>query len=285
VSEPVRRLALVTHQVQAVAEDILAGVLPLLREHAVELLLPPGERAKHPDLLRDAGDCCEVAREELADVDLCLVLGGDGTILRTLRLTRDLGVPVAGINLGQVGFFAAIARDRIAEDLPRVLAGEYVAHPLLGLSAQLNGTALRAVNDLVVGRGREPGIRRLSYSVNGVPLFDTRCDALVVATPAGSTAYNLAVGGPVLGTGVSGFVVSFVAPHSLVTRPLVAASGDTVLVVNQSGHTAVDVVADGEHVGSLEPYAGLEINSLPDVAELALLPEGSFYQQFRERFI
>ncbi|HZK49711.1 MAG TPA: NAD(+)/NADH kinase, partial [Thermoleophilia bacterium] len=215
----------------------------------------------------------------------CLVFGGDGTMLRALRMTRDLGVPVAGVNLGRVGYLATVGRDRIVEDLPRLLAGEFVTQPLLGLSTVCDGVTLRAVNDFVVGRGREGGVCRISYALNGNRLFDVRCDALVVATPAGSTAYNLSVGGPVVGVGVEGFVVSYVAPHALGVRSVVAAAGDVLTLTNESTHSAVEVLSDGEHVAELAPLANLEVGTIPALAALALLPGTDFYQHFAERFV
>lgn len=206
-------------------------------------------------------------------------------MLRALRMTRDLDVPVAGVNLGRVGFLATVQKDRVADDLPLMLDGGFEVQPLLGLSTGSDGSTLRAVNDLVIGRGREGGICRISYSINGVSLFDAPCDALVVATPAGSTAYNLAVGGPVIGIRVRGFVVSYVAPHSLVARAVVAAESDVVTVRNESAHTPVDILSDGEHVGSLQPLAALEIRTVPALATLALLPGSDFYRQFAERFV
>lgn len=282
-----RSVALFTHQVPEVSAQVLASVVPLLQAREVTLLLPPGEALKHPELQTEAAGqgCCEVAREELREADLCLVLGGDGTMLRALRMTRDLGVPVAGVNLGRVGFLAAIAKDAVAQDLPRLLDGGFAERPLLGLTAGSDGATLRAVNDFVVGRGREGGICRISYAINGVPLFSAPCDALVVATPAGSTAYNLAVGGPVLGIGVDAFVVSYVAPHALAVRPVVAASADVVTLRNESARSVVDILSDGEHVGSLQPLASLEIRTVPGLATLALLPESDFYRQFAERFV
>lgn len=285
MSDLVRTVALITHQVPAVVAETLSEVMRVLRERGVSVALPPGESAKHPNLLAEgAGECCEAAREDLAGVDLCLVLGGDGTMLRALRLTRDLAVPVAGINLGRVGYFAAIARERVLTDLPLLLDGCFVCRPLMGLSCRLDGTTIKAVNDLVMGRGRDVGIRRISYAVNRIPLFDVRCDALVVATPAGSTAYNLAVGGPVLGIGVEGFVVSYVAPHALGTRAIVAAASDVVRVRNESEHNAIDVVSDGDIVGALDPLASLEIHTVPELATLALLPGSDFYTHFKDRF-
>ncbi len=285
MGEAVERVALVTHQIPEVAGEVLAQVLAVLEQRGVRVLLPPGERIKHPDVYpEETQECCEVSREQIAEADLCLVLGGDGTMLRTLRLTRDLGVPVAGVNLGRVGFLAAIRRDRVAEDLPRLLEGRFVAHPLLGLASRLNGTPLRAVNDIVIGRGRDAGICRVAYSINGVPMFDARCDGLVVATPAGSTAYNLAAGGPVLGIGLGGYVLSYLAPHTLTMRSLVAGSADAARVTNRSARDAVDIVVDGEHMGSLQPLGELEILTEPGLATLALLPENDFYRHFKERF-
>jgi NAD+ kinase len=282
----ISRIALVTHQVPSVAGDALHEVMPVLHRREIEVLLPPGETAKHPDLLGEgARPCCEVAREELAAADLCLVLGGDGTMLRALRLTRDLGLPVAGLNLGRVGFFTAIERDHVVDDLERILDGEFVAHPLMGLATSLNGTGLRAVNDIVLARHREGGICRLSYSLNGVTLFDVRCDGLIVATPAGSSAYNLAAGGPLLGIDLDAFVLTFLAPHALIPRPVVAGARDRLVVRNETAHDGVDLVLDGEHVGTLDPLSALEVTTVPCLATLALLPESDFYRRFRERFV
>ncbi len=284
---PIKRIVLVTHQLPEVAEEAMPDVLDVLRECDVEILLPPGETAKHPELLDEgAHRCCQAGgREELADADLCLVLGGDGTMLRALRLTRGLGLPVAGINLGRVGFFTAVERHHVAGDLLRILQGDYIAHPLLGLAAQLDSVPLRAVNDIVITRQREGGICRISYALQGVSLFDVRCDGLIVATPAGSSAYSLAAGGPLLGIDLSAYVLTYLAPHSLVTRPVVAGADETVVVRNETGHEAVDVVVDGEPAGRLDPLGSLEITTVPSLATLALLPESDFYRHFRERFV
>lgn len=284
---PIKRIVLATHQLPAVAAEAMPDVLSVLRERDVEILLPPGETAKHPELLEEGAQrCCQAGgREELAEADLCLVLGGDGTMLRALRLTRGLGLPVAGINLGRVGFFTAVERHHIAGDLLRILQGDYVAHSLLGLAAQLDSVPLRAVNDIVVTRQRDGGICRISYALQGVSLFDVRCDGLIVATPAGSSAYSLAAGGPLLGIDVPAYVMTYLAPHSLVTRPVVAGADETVVVRNETGHEAVDVVVDGEPVGRLDPLGSLEITTVPGLATLALLPESDFYRHFRERFV
>ncbi|MGZ5312978.1 MAG: NAD(+)/NADH kinase, partial [Solirubrobacterales bacterium] len=113
---------------------------------------------------------------------------------------------------------------------------------------------------------------------------DVRCDGLVVATPAGSTGYNLANQGPILAWGVEGYVVSFIAPHTLTARALVVAPADVVEVGNAAGREPVDVAIDGEHVTSLEPGESLEVRFRGEVGCLAQTSGSNFYRRIREKF-
>ncbi len=111
-----------------------------------------------------------------------------------------------------------------------------------------------------------------------------RCDGLVAATPAGSTGYNLANQGPILAWGVKGYVVSYIAPHSLTARALVVAPGDVLTVGNAAGREPVDVAIDGAQAGTLTPGAALDIRFVDSVGKLAQLPGTSFYHRIREKF-
>jgi NAD+ kinase len=111
-----------------------------------------------------------------------------------------------------------------------------------------------------------------------------RCDGLVIATPAGSTGYNLANGGPVMAWGVEGFVVSFIAPHSLSARALVVAPGDALSIQNCSPDEAVEVAIDGRPVGEVGPGESLEARFAGARAALAQIPGASFYHRLREKF-
>ena len=110
-----------------------------------------------------------------------------------------------------------------------------------------------------------------------------RCDGLVIATPAGSTGYNLANGGPVLAWGVEGFVVSFIAPHSLTARALVVAPGDLLSVHNRS-QDEVEISLDGRPGGTLDPGEAIAASFLREAADLAQVPGSSFYRRLREKF-
>jgi NAD+ kinase len=286
MAEPVTSALVVTHELPSVSADALAETVLLLERRDVRLFFPPREWEKHEDIL--AGSNASRVEEPLGSLPgtaVCVVLGGDGTMLRALRLTRRLGIPVAGVALGRVSFFATIRREHIDVDLGRVLDGDYVAHPMVGLAGELEGAHISAVNDIVVGRAQHSGICRLSYALNGVTLFDLGCDSLIVSTPAGSSAYSLSAGGPLLGFGVDGFVLTFVAPHALGARPVVAAGGDLLEITNRSGHQAVEVGADGEQVGILDVGSSLRLRMVPHMAALALLPEQNLYHHFQERFL
>jgi NAD+ kinase len=137
-----------------------------------------------------------------------------------------------------------------------------------------------------VSMHRQPGKRvaDLMYSVEHDEIGRVRCDGLVVATPAGSTGYNLANGGPVMAWGVEGFVVSFIAPHSLTARALVVAPQDALTVSNCSREEPVDVVVDGRPMCTLEPNDKLQARFLQGQGHLAQLAGSSFYNRLREKF-
>jgi NAD+ kinase len=140
------------------------------------------------------------------------------------------------------------------------------------------------MNDISVHR--KPGFRvaDLAYALAGEEIGRVRCDGLVVSTPQGSTGYNLANGGPVLAWGVAGFVVSFIAPHSLTARSLVVAPDDLLTINNRSREEPVEVHVDGRPVVGLAPGEDIHVEFARTTAVLAQLPGASFYHRLRERF-
>ena len=156
--------------------------------------------------------------------DLCLVLGGDGSILHALRRFARTGVPVFGVNFGTVGFLAAVERDEAEEGIRRALAGEIETIELPGLEVEARrAQPASASTTSPCTRRPHDRVAELSYRIAGEEVGHVRCDGLVAATPVGSTGYNLANQGPILAWGVKGYVVSYIAPHSLTARALVVA--------------------------------------------------------------
>ena len=140
------------------------------------------------------------------------------------------------------------------------------------------------LNDVSFTRKPHGRVAELSYRLGGKEVGHVRCDGLVAATPAGSTGYNLANQGPILAWGVEGYVVSFIAPHTLTARPLVVAPDDTLEVRNAEGREPVDVSLDGEPVSELPSGESLAVRFRDDVGALAQFPGANFYRRMREKF-
>ena len=273
----VRTAALLSHTQPEQTADAVRLAVELAREAGCALVAADGERSKHGSAAEDIGSL-----EKLdGHPDVCVVLGGDGTILKGLRQFADTNVPVFGINYGTVGFLAAVDPDGVREGLSRAFAGDFEVMSLPALDA---GAGRLALNDVSFHRRPHGRVAELTFSLGGQDVGHVRCDGLVAATPAGSTGYNLANNGPILAWGVEGYVVSFIAPHTLTARPLVAAPDDVMSVLNAAGREAVDLVIDGEHVADLESGDSVEIRFRDDVGRLAQLPGGNFYRRIGEKF-
>ncbi len=217
-------------------------------------------------------------------VDLCMVLGGDGTILRALRRYAGTEVPVFAINFGDIGFLATIEPQELADGVRRAFEGDYELLPLPAIVLDApTGIKERAFNDVAIHRKVGERVAELAYVLDGEELGSVRCDGLVVATPAGSTGYNLANGGPVMAWGVEGFMVSFIAPHSLTARALVAAPRDRLTIHNRS-HEALDVSVDGRPICEIAPGGTIDARFMDDAGIIAQLPGSSFYRRLREKF-
>jgi len=275
-----RLAALITHSHPPATTDAVAIAVSAAHEAGWRLVATAKEVAKHGD----AAAGVEAVEALPRQPDLCLVLGGDGSILYALRHFAHSGVPVFGVNFGTVGFLAAVERDEAAEGMQRAFAGETETVDLPGLAIEIDGSSRVALNDVSFIRRPHERVAELSYKIAGEEVGHVRCDGLVAATPVGSTGYNLANQGPILAWGVKGYVVSYVAPHSLTARALVVAPSDVLHVGNASGREPVDVAIDGEHAGTLESGAALEVGFSDGVARLAQLPGTSFYQRIREKF-
>jgi NAD+ kinase len=274
---------LITHTHPADGSDAVAEAVAETAKAAraanVELIATPDEHEKHGEA---AAGIERVADGERPDV--CIVLGGDGSILYALRRFADTGVPVFGINFGTIGFLAAVERGQFSEGLERAFKGDFEVLDLPALKANLPVERPVALNDVSFVRRPHGRVAVLSYAIGEEEVGNVRCDGLVAATPAGSTGYNLANAGPILAWGVKGYVVSFIAPHTLAARALVVAPGDALQVRNAAGREPVEISLDGEPAGELAPGAELTIRFEESVGRLAQLPGANFYHRIREKF-
>jgi len=273
--DAVARAAVVTHGKPETIGEALERLQALAAERGVELLYPDEELEKH-GLEDDDGD--------LAEADIAVVLGGDGTMLRALKRFLGMGVPVIGVNFGRVGFLAAMEGEALQEGLSRVLSGEYEVVELPVLEAEADGGRWAAVNDVVVTSSSLGRMIELGWAVGGEDLGSLPCDGLICSTPSGSTAYNLSNGGPVLVWGLDAMAMTFVAPHSLHARPLVVPRGRDLEVVNRTADVSATVLADGHRVHELAPGAEVTVRLAEERSLLATLPESTFVSRYRRTF-
>jgi NAD+ kinase len=276
-----RVASVLTHRRASDTAGAIDALIAAARRAGVTLRFDAAETSKHG---LEPGPCLELDAELARDVDLCVVMGGDGTILTALREYANTGVPVFAVNFGEVGFLATLDPDGLDADFDRAFAGEFETMELPGITVGRPSGTWTAMNDISVHR--KPGFRvaDLAYALTGEEIGRVRCDGLVVSTPQGSTGYNLANGGPVLAWGVAGFVVSFIAPHSLTARALVVAPDDLLTINNRSRDEPVEVHVDGRPVVELAPGEDIHVEFARTTAVLAQLPGASFYHRLRERF-
>ena len=204
---------------------------------------------------------------------------------RALRRYARTSVPVFAVNFGEVGFLATIEPEELDDDgFTRAFAARLRGARAAGDRDPDGARRLHsAFNDISFHRRVGGRVAQLAYGVEGEEVGSVRCDGLVVCTPAGSTGYNLANGGPVMAWGVEGFGVSFIAPHSLTARGLVVAPDDALSVSNR-GREAVDVNVDGRPACQIAPGDALVARYEPAAGRLAQLPGWSFYRRLRTKF-
>jgi NAD+ kinase len=274
----VTRIAVITHGDASRTRDALIEVASVARGTGIEVLLPPDECVKHPYL-----QGCDPLPDEAA-VDLVVVLGGDGTTLRALHRFLQQRTAVIGVNFGRVGFLTSMEPEELTQRLPRVLAGEYEVVELPTLEVGLHGERHLAVNDVLVTSAVQGRMAVLEWEVNGTNMGERGCDGIVVATPSGSTGYNLSAGGPVLSWGVDAMVSTFIAAHALDARPLVLARGHDISIISRSVGFPSRVVVDGHLVGTLDEAASTTVHMAPETALLATLPDRPFLRHYRDTF-
>ncbi|HEY1590939.1 MAG TPA: NAD(+)/NADH kinase [Solirubrobacteraceae bacterium] len=278
---PVRVATVLTHRRPEETGPALAALVEIAREAGAVLRLDPEETAKHQ---LEPGRSLELDAPIDRDVDICFAIGGDGTILSGLRAYAGTEVPVFAVNFGEIGFLATVDRELAELGFRRAFAGDFEVLALPGIEATGRAGPWLAINDLAMHRQPGKRVANLMYSVGPDEVGRVHCDGLVVATPAGSTGYNLANGGPVMAWGVEGFVVSFIAPHSLNARSLVVAPHDILTVSNSSNEEPVDVSVDGRPVCVLPAGERLEVRFKRAQSHLAQLPGTTFYRRLRDKF-
>jgi NAD+ kinase len=245
------------------------GVLVLGMEHEISRLncsavaVPPAELATRSDLL--------------------VSLGGDGTMLRAMRLSDGQRAPVLGVNLGKLGFLAEVDVPDVPAALSAIDSHHYAVEPRLAVDAVIGGEVVTAFNDVAVVRFPGQPAAIVAVWAAGHPFVSYAADAVVVATPAGSTAYSFSAGGPIVSPAVEALLVTPAAPHSAYNRGLVVSIHDSLSleVLPPSGRLAVEV--DGHVAAHVSSGDRIELRPRPGAAHVVRLGHANFYERARRK--
>ena len=262
----------------------LAEVLATLRRLAPALQL---DLSYEESLLPVAGPGAE--RIAPQQVDAMLTLGGDGTLLRAARLVDERAVPILGVNLGRLGFLTCCPASQLEEALRRLAAGEYVVENRMTLDARVTDAAggdrqrWRALNDVVLHKGGFARVVAVRVEADGETVGQFSADGVVIATPTGSTAYNLSAGGPVVVPTLETILLTPVSAHTLALRPLVLPATTQVTLRASNGPDELLVTVDGQVGCTFCVGESLVIRRSGASVPIVRFPEHSFFSTMREK--
>jgi NAD+ kinase len=227
---------------------------------------------------------------QLGQSDLCIVLGGDGTLIHAAYVLGANPVPILGVNLGALGFMTEIPRAEVRAALDRVLAGDFRVEPRMKLRVHLHrgeeGRKLldaEVLNDAVINKGALARIIDLEASIDGAYVTTYKADGVIVSTPTGSTAYSLSAGGPILYPTMHAFIVNPICPHTLAQRPIVIPDDREINLRLKSESSEVFLTLDGQTGLPLVPGDRIQIKQSMNKVLLVKNPNVDYFGILREK--
>jgi NAD+ kinase len=271
------KLALVLHPTRDISSEIAGNVASAAAERSIEVVVLGDDSDRVP-----AASAHESG--EALDADVIVAVGGDGTVLQAARIARAAGLPILGVNAGTVGFLAEVDPGLIGPALDALLAGEFRISSRMTLMAELpGGIAVEALNDVVVEKVLSQNVVGIAVSVGPQHLAEYRADAVIVATPTGSTAYTFSAGGPLVDPELDSLVMTAVAPHHLFGRAIVFGP-ETTLDLRVSSDRPARVNVDGRVQTELSGGEVVRVSRGPNPVQIVRLSSSNFARTVKEKF-
>ncbi len=278
-----RRIGLIAHTEKAASRAILCKAASLITGAGCTALTEQATAEMSGLKLPTVENAAALARQ----VDLLLVFGGDGTILRVAREVAGTKTPIFGINIGGLGFLTAASAKQLPQALKQLWSGGYNMEtlPMLEATGRKQGSPFRelALNDLVISRGTVPRLIELEVSVDGEALTRYRCDGLILSSPTGSTAYSLASGGAIVSPNAEVFAITPICPHTLSNRSLIVSLDSAIEVKVISKHVESYLSADGQVRADLHAGDRITIRRSRQTVRLLRLTGDSFFATLRQK--
>jgi NAD+ kinase len=282
-ADTLKRVGLIGHSGKIPCTDTVSRAARLVRAAGRQVF----SDAITAESTRIKASLCPDAAALAREVDLLLVFGGDGTMLRMAREIAGSSTPMLGINIGGLGFLTAVPSDELDQALKLVWSGEFKFERRALIEASLRQADRKiietALNDFVIGRGMISRLIELEVNVDGDPLTRYRCDGLIVSSPTGSTAYSLAAGGALVFPTADVFALTPICPHTLSNRSLIFPLQSTISIKAISPKPATILSADGEQVIELETGDVVSIRRSRRNVRLMHLADSSFFEALRRK--
>jgi NAD+ kinase len=226
-----------------------------------------------------------VSREELpAEVDLVIVLGGDGTLLSIAHLAAENRVPVLGVNMGSLGFLTEVPLDEVFVTLDAFLGGEEgIVSPRQILEADTRGTVYYCLNDIVINKGALARMIQCAMWINDKEISIPRSDGLIISTPTGSTAYSLSAGGPIIQPFIPAIIIAPICPHTLSFRPMLVASDSRIRIQMLTKGEKAYLTLDGQRGYLMEKNETVEVRTSALKLELISSPRRNYFDLLQEK--
>ncbi|MGZ3580784.1 MAG: NAD(+)/NADH kinase [Syntrophales bacterium] len=223
-----------------------------------------------------------------AEVDLLVVLGGDGTILRTVRFVSEYDIPIVGINLGEFGYLTEVNLSEMTNALELIVKGDYQTEKrmMLDIALHLGRETLREqsiLNDVVITRGNLSRILNLETTVNSRYLTTFRADGIIISTPTGSTAYSLSAGGPIVFPEQDSFIINPICPFTLTNRPIIIPNDAEIKVIMWTKEDGATVTLDGQVSHTMRSGDSVVIKKSPYVTNLVSSPHRDYMEILRTK--
>jgi NAD+ kinase len=259
-------------------DTVLRQLLDYFSERGVECRLETAAA----DLL---GQHEGFSREVLpAEVDLVIVLGGDGTLLSIAHLAAESRVPVLGVNMGSLGFLTEVPLDEMFVTLDAYLAGdEHIVSPRQILEADTRGTIYYCLNDIVINKGALARMIQCAMWINDKEVAVPRSDGLIISTPTGSTAYSLSAGGPIIQPYIPAIIIAPICPHTLSFRPMLVASDSRIRIQVQTKEEKAYLTLDGQRGYLMEKNETVEVRTSALKLELISSPRRNYFDLLQEK--
>jgi NAD+ kinase len=286
--ETMNRIGIIAKKNKPEAVTLAGHLAEWLRPKKVEVYIEE-EIGKLLSQTRSKRDWKSIKREEIpTDIEMIVVLGGDGTLLSVARQVWNKNIPILGVNLGGLGFLTEITLDELYPVLEKVLRNDFEINEREVLNAGVirNGKRIAefiVLNDAVINKGALARIIDLETTINGEYLSTFRSDGLIISTPTGSTAYNLSAGGPIVYPSLHTIIITPICPHTLTIRPIIIPDDVKIRALLKSRNEEVTLTLDGQQGFSLEFEDVLEVGKAEGRILLIKSPYRHYFELLREK--